>query len=126
MNMNSDNGNDFVDWHEDSAAHVPQPARERLATNEVVREGFINILQHAAITLRADKAPTITNVRDAGTTAREHSSDAFYQIGGCALSSIMPESRISGQAMDITWKSSPRTWKLCQSVERTTNLDLWR
>ena len=84
MMMCLDDEDLFDDWD----VHVPQLTPARLARSKAVREGFVNILQHAAITLRENKAPMVANVRAAGTTARGYSAGAFYQAGGTTESAL--------------------------------------
>jgi hypothetical protein len=69
---------------------VAPDIQQNFRTNKSLRQGYSNIFHHAAITLRANLAPTIVNVLDTWRSSNEWPpvTRNFYQRGGNAESAL--------------------------------------
>ncbi|CZR56632.1 uncharacterized protein PAC_06521 [Phialocephala subalpina] len=76
--------------HDDLFTHVARDIQQNFRTNKSYRQGFANVFGHAAVTLQADKAPTILNVQNTVRDSNEwppHTRN-FFQRGGNTESAL--------------------------------------
>ena len=70
--------------------HVAPDIQQNFRTNKSLRQGYSNIFDHVAMTLRANMAPTVVNVLNAWRSSNEWPpvTRNFYQRGGNAESTL--------------------------------------
>lgn len=84
LNEYVEDGGTWLLMHGDLITHVAPDIQRNFATNKSYRQGFANIFDHVATTLRNNKSPTVLNVLDTGMSAGEwppHTKN-FLQRGG--------------------------------------------
>jgi GNAT superfamily N-acetyltransferase len=77
-------------YHDYLFTYVAPDIQRNFATNKSYREGFANLFGHAAVALRRNTSPTVTNILRAYEDAREwppHTKN-FFQRGGTVDSAL--------------------------------------
>lgn len=90
LEVDIDNGEDWTLMAEHMYQHVHPDIQRNFVTNKSLRQGFANVFDHAAITLRANKAPTIVNILDVYRNSAEWPpvTTSFYERGGTPESAL--------------------------------------
>jgi hypothetical protein len=76
LNEEIEDGKMWCMMHDDLLTHVTPDIQRNFATNKSYRQGFANLFDHVALTLRENKAPTIVNV-------------GLTQLGHCDYSNVL-------------------------------------
>jgi GNAT superfamily N-acetyltransferase len=98
LNVDMKDGEMWWDMHSFLFPHVAPVMQRNFLTDESYRQGYANIFNYIAATLRAGQAPTISNVESACRTSNEsppHTKD-FLAAGGkveSALRTIFQQAR---------------------------------
>ena len=90
LNEDIDNGKFWCMSNDYMIDHVAPDIQQNFRTNKSLRRGYSNIFHHAAITLRANMAPTIVNILNTWRSSNEWPpvTRNFYQRGGNAESAL--------------------------------------
>jgi len=132
--LNDDIGNGEL-WcmtHDHSFIHVAPDIQQKFRTNKSYRQGFANVFDYVAVTLRANQAPTILSVQNTWRDSNEwppHTKSFFREEAMSrvlyASSSSRPEIRTSGPdtaTICLYLRTMPTPYR---SVEMTMSSDLW-
>jgi hypothetical protein len=90
LNEDIEDGKMWCMMHDDLFTHVGPDLQQKFRTNKSYRQGFANVFDHVAATLRADQAPTALNVQNTWRDSNEwppHTKN-FFQRGGNAENAL--------------------------------------
>jgi len=90
LKMDVGDGETWCMMHDYLFEHVAHGVQQNFRTNKSYRQGFANIFDHAAVTLRAGQAPTIHNVLNTWRDSSEWPpcTKNFFRRGGTAESAL--------------------------------------
>jgi hypothetical protein len=76
--------------HDHSFIHVAPDIQQKFRTNKSYRQGFANVFDYVAVTLRANQAPTILSVQNTWRDSNEWPphTKSFFQRGGNVESAL--------------------------------------
>lgn len=86
----TDDGPFWVEMHSHSIRHVDPDIQRNFRTNKSLRQGFVNIFDHAATTMRKGHAPIVQNVIDVWENSSEWPpvTRSYFQRGGAVVDAL--------------------------------------